>query len=233
MSKIALLFITDGRKHHAERTLGSLITAGGAVFDHSIVVDDGLSTEYSRWLDDAYVWDQHLAPEASKRGFDGAIRAGWEAIPDDVDYVFHLEDDFLFNKNLPLASMIWVLEQRPEVVQVALMRQPWNEEEVAAGGVPQRWGFENFEQHHGNVVGSFPDWYEHTLYFTTNPCVYRRNLTERGWPKGEHSEGRFGLELRAEHPEARFAFFGHITDKPWVEHIGGANGVSDRTGINY
>ena len=63
---------------------------------------------------------------------------------------------------------------------------------------------------------------------TAHPLAARRSLTWRGWPEGSHSEGRFGIKLLEELPDARFAFWGTRDSGEWVEHIGDV-----RTGIGY
>lgn len=237
MSKIALLFVTDGRKHFAERTLESLRQyVRPSIFSYAIAVDDSLDPKYSAWLDGQWGWTTHLPPGKEKRGFGGAIQAGWDAIPADVDYIFHLEDDFVFNQRPTLAAMRWILQSNPHVQQVALKRQPWNPQEAAAGDMALRWGADSFVQREGDDrdgAGGWPKWYEHRIFFTTNPSMYRRSLIERGWPTGPQSEGRFSVELFASDPLYQSAFLGTLGDKPWVEHIGGEGFVSERTGTNY
>lgn len=240
MRPTALVFITDGRRQYAERTLASLrahsidLPSGfNRRFVQSICVDDSCDPAYSAWLDEQWPWTHHLPTGRRKRGFDGAIRAGWEAVQHGIEYVFHLEDDFEFERELPLASMQWILQHQPHVVQVALKRQPWSDEEIREGGIVQV-NPDAFEQKIGQTGFGWPEWYEHRLFFTTNPSLYRRSLLDRGWPVGEHSEGRFTLELLGDDPEATFAYIGKKYDEPWVTHIGGeVPGVSLRAGTNY
>ena len=143
-------------------------------------------------------------------GFAGAIQAGWDAVLESgADYVFHLEADFTFNVHVPTARMIELLEAQPQLAQVALKRQPWNASERAAGGI--------VEQH----PDDFTDhgfWTEHRRFFTTNPCVYRASLCERGWPQVPESEGIFTHQLRDD--GLSFAFWGGKFDAPTVTHIG-------------
>lgn len=230
--RVALMFITDGRRDCARRTLDSLretLAPEGCgnpfFFDYTVVVDDGCDVDYSKWLDE-YHWDRHLLPGRTKRGFDGAIRAGWGAVAleSKCDYLFHLEDDYVFNRHFSIAEMIRLLERYPEMVQVALKRQPWGGDADHPNGFVGK-NPDAYEDH-TEVAGT--SWFQHRLFFSTNPSLYRTSLCEREWPVGEQSEGRFHHELMRECPESFYAYLGHKDDEPRVTHIG-----VERTGIRY
>jgi hypothetical protein len=134
--------------------------------------------------------------------FGGAIQAGWSKVPAAATHVLHLEDDFLFETAVDVEWMAATLDANPHLAQLVLKRQAWNDEEKEAGGIVECWPdlYEEVEASGG--------WYtQHRLYFSTNPCMYRRELTERGWPDGPHSERTFTDQL-LEDPATRFAFVG-------------------------
>lgn len=196
---ICLLVIGDGRDEIHDRAWAS--ASESLQFDHKVVVDD----------------------REHELGFGGAIQAGWaEVIEKGCDYVFHFEADFIFNSVPPVERMIGVLERQPHLVQVALKRQAWNDEEKAAGGIVELHPDE-FTQctEHGDI------WTEHRRFFTTNPSVYPVGLCHQGWPQVPQSEGIFTHRL-LEDPKVRFAFWGAKFDPPMVEHIG-----VDRAGVGY
>lgn len=216
---ITLMVVTDGRWKCLEATLESLFqlvltTGGGDIFDHWLIVDDSTDLKHAEVIDDCYSFDQHIANPGPKWGFAGAIQMGWAALPEETDYVFHLEDDFVFQRPLNLRAMADVLDHHPYLVQMALRRQAWNATEIEAGGViechPQEYVSRAHELHY---------WLEHRLFFTTNPSLYRRELTALGWPSGPQSEGRF-TQLALQNSEERFAYWGKREDPPYVEHIG-------------
>lgn len=161
-------------------------------------------------------------------GFCGAIREGWDrlrALPD-WDYVFHLEEDWRFDRPLSLARMIDVLDSDSLLAQVALRRHAVNPEERKAGGVVEMWPDEYVEK---TLIdeGWASDYLEHGLYFTTNPCVYRRDIVEHfDWPKGPACEAAFTTAVRD--LGGRFALWGSRAGGPWITHTG-----TIRTGKGY
>lgn len=221
MTQTTLLVITDGRRDCLQRTLDSFeLCVNQANIGRRVIVNDCPDPGYAEWID-TLGFDTHVKPLRRRRGFGGAIAAGWAAIGD-TDYVLHLEDDFLFTRYVDLKAVIRVLESHPHLVQIALRRQPWNEEEKAAGGIIEM----NLDQY--VFCGNGADcWIEHRMFFTTNPCVYPRWVRDRGWPQGEYSEGVFGHQL-FEDPNLKSAFWGKANDLPWVLHIG-----DQRTGTGY
>lgn len=221
-----LLVFTDGRRDCMARTMASAAEALPEL-DHVVIVNDCPGLDYKAWLREVFPGADHIDPLPHRRGFGGAIQAGWDALPAGTEWVFHLEDDFVFNRPVPLDDMATVLRVRPELVQMALRRQPWNDEERAAGGIVEAHP-NDFEDRFGQGPPLWESaWLEHRRFFTTNPCLYRASLTERGWPQVPRSEGVFTHQLLAD-PEVRFGYWGARSTDPWVHHIGDV-----RTGTGY
>lgn len=196
----AVLFITDGRTDYHERSLKS---AKGMLPEpvEMIKIDD---------------------PE-HKMGFAGAIDYGWKRLrKQSVDWVFHLEGDFTFERPVPIARMIGVLERRPELAQLVLKRQPWNEREKLAGGIIEA-DPQDFEQ----VTDRGDVWTEHRKFWSTNPSLYSVGWCHQDWPQVERSEGVFTHRL-LEDPQVKFGLWGAKKDPPAVIHIG-----DERTGNGY
>lgn len=212
---ITLLVLTDGRSGYLERTLKTfeLSVTQAPITKRVIVNDCPGNPEHEAWID-SLGFDVHLRPHSNRRGFAGAIRAGWDTIGEDTDYVFHLEDDFVFTRHVDLLAIARVLRDHPHLVQMALRRQPWNENEIAAGGVIEA----NPDQYSDRSDG-FNWWLEHRMFFTTNPSLYPRRISTRGWPDVPNSEGIFSHILFAD-PTLHSAYWGKREDPPWVLHIG-------------
>lgn len=219
---IVLLVMTDGRRDCIERAIPSAEeNLKGGLITRRIIHDDSGDEDYRDWLVGRFDDYEVLHHPAGRQGFGGAIRHAWRFLTDDVDehFVFHLEDDFVFRHPVQLPDMIRVLEGEAGLTQLALRRQPWNDQEQAAGGIIEQHP-DDYADRKYPVLGWPPlEWLEHRRFFTTNPSLYRRRLCYRGWPVGDHSEGRFSLEL-IEDPHVRFGFWGARDSGEAVEHIG-------------
>lgn len=219
-----MVMFTDGRDHifDEERRASWSQKLHGDIGQRWIF-DDSDDAAFREALVENFP-DWRITSWESRRGFGGTIRRAWAIlhITERADYLFHLEDDFVLNADVDLDVMVGVLERHPHLVQLALRRQPVNDIEIEAGGV-----VETNPGAYDQSGDGYAQWLEHRLYFTTNPCLYRRTLCSLGWPKGEHSEGHFthdrilahgSPEVSAEH--ARFGLLGRRFDAPLVEHVG-------------
>jgi hypothetical protein len=219
---ITLLVMTDGRKDCLLETLASFEQMVAGPIERRIIHDDSGDPAYRSWLSETFAPDFAVIGGA-RAGFGGAIHRAWNLLAHTPEqFVFHLEDDFTFNRPIDLADLAEVLDQHPHLVQIALRRQPWNDEEKAAGGI--------VEQHPGDYtevsLNGF-SWLEHRRFFTTNPSLYRTDLCRGGWPDVGNSEGIFTHQLLAD-PEVRFGFWGSRDSGEWVTHIG-----QERVGTGY
>lgn len=221
---ITLCVFTDGREHIYETIPSALAMLQGPITRRIIYDDSGDPLNRDRLAEAFPTFTIAHSPEG-REGFGGAIRFMWRYLAawDTNKYVFHLEDDFLFNREVDLNMICRLLESHPSLVQVALRRQPWNDAERAAGGIVEM----NPEAYLDAYFETLP-WAAHREFFTTNPCVYRRSLCSRGWPDDPHSEGKLGAIIRDESVAPPFAFWGWKFSDPWVTHIG-----KERVGSGY
>lgn len=216
-----LLIISDGREEYLRRTLESA-KAMLPAFDQAVLVDDCPRDRTEAIFRSAGFPMPGVSVHGDgnhRLGFGGAIQVGWSLVK--TDYVFHLEQDFVFARPVPVAAMIEVLEAHPHLAQLALLRQPWNEEERRVGGVMQ--------QHPQDYIRrdwEGRSWMEHRRHWTSNPSVYPARICARGWPNDPHSEGHFGIGLFASDQALLVGYWG--TGEEWVEHIGAV-----RTGTRY
>lgn len=221
--------LTDGRRDCFALTWTSFWQQSGLLTPNSgcrvVVVDDAADEAFADWLDDSVgrlSANAEVVHNEQRRGFAGAIQTGWAHLPADAGYVWHLEDDFQFTRPVDLTAMQRVLDCHPHVVQLALRRQPWNDEERLAGGIVEQWPDQYEDRRDGDA-----EWLEHRLFFTTNPSLYRADLCRRGWPDAPRSEETFTQQI-LEDPNARFAFWGARDSGEWVKHVG-----VERVGCGY
>jgi hypothetical protein len=191
--RVLLLVIGDGRDTLQRATLRSF-------YEHAVGHDlAGIVT-----VDDRH----HLL------GFCGAIRHGWQRIRESkaaFDYVFHLEEDWRFDRPFDLGVMSDLLWTLPDVAQVALRR---GKEPAESSAPVDAWP----EMFHDREHDGSP-WLLHRSFFTTNPCLYRRSLVaERDWPEAPLCESAFTSTLVDS--GMSFAYWGDRDDGAWITHTG-------------
>lgn len=223
--------MSDGRQEYLADTIPSALVQLHGLITRFVIHDDSGDPAFHNWVRERFP-DFTLVVTPGRSGFGGAIRSAWRWMNSNTDepYVFHLEGDFTFNRPVYLEAMAGVLDRNPHLVQMALRRQPWNDQERAAGGIVEQHPaeYKDCSDERGN------HWLEHRLFMTTNPCLYRRSLMNESWPPGAQSEGRFTHALREDGvpgvpgDEVRFGFWGKRGDAPWVHHIG-----HQRVGVGY
>lgn len=219
---IGLLVVTNGRDSLLSRTVASAESRLVGQFCSRVIHDDSADPDHRVRLGEAYP-DYTIIGADRTLGFGGAINNAWEYLSQlELDFVFHLEDDFLFNEDIPLDRLCAVLRAEPRVQQVALLRQPWNQEERTQGGLLRV----RSHTYNDMSVDGVPI-VAHRNFFTTNPSLYRHSLMRLGWPTGPSSEGVFGINLFRD-PDVICSFLGTKADPPKVEHIG-----DYRTGVLY
>lgn len=215
MDDICLIVFTNGRLDLLARTIESAEKNLQCDFKAKWIIND-CPEAYS----DLQSWycskGFEIYNNSVKSGYCYSIQKAWNELRSRYDFIFHLEEDFIFNEPIPVMDMIRVLKHDFSLAQMALVRQPINEIELAAGSIlkatqerytPKKWdGY---------------DWLESNFCFTNNPCVYP-DLITRGpypqrtsWPWGESA---FSELLRSH--GYRFGYWGTMDQKPKVTHIG-------------
>lgn len=227
---IVLLVMTDGRRDCIAQTIPSFLDRVDRpdLLAELVIHDDSGDPGYGGWLLDTFgPLGFRVVSTPGRSGFGGAIRSAWTHLRAETTspFVFHLEDDFIFQRTVPIFDMAEVLAHHPHLVQMALRRQPWNAEEQAAGGI--------VEMHPTDYVDAQGygghQWLEHRRNFTTNPTLYRRALIDEfEWPTGTESEGHFGFRVLERRDVEPFAYWGARDSGEWCHHIG-----RDRVGTGY
>jgi glycosyltransferase involved in cell wall biosynthesis len=223
MKNVSLVIITDGRLEYLEKTMNSLYNNVKYPFVEKIIVNDCIDIRFRNKVKElADIYSFFTINHNTKMGFARVYNTAWKRIWPSSDFVFSTEDDFTFNEEIDVEKMIEILEYDRNLVQVALKRQAWNEEEKKAGGIVELWPDQYEEKNVGDL-----SWTEHRQFFTTNPSLISKWVIDRGWPLVPDSEGIFTHEL-FKNPNYKSCFYGGKFDKPKVEHIG-----ITRAGINY
>lgn len=203
----SLLVVTCGRQQYVAAAIESSSDLA-CDFDRRVIVDDSMNPNFALWLHGNFGRDFEIISHKTKGGLSGAVRTGWEALSDS-DWIFHLEEDFVFPGPVDVDSMIDRCEWE-ELAQVCLVRQPCNATESAAGGLLEGYPAE-VREHDG--------WCSQSHLFSLNPCVIPKWVRDVGWPKGG-GEREFTDRLLQLYPDTRFGYEGSFGDPPACLHIG-------------
>lgn len=211
---ITVIVMTDGRMEYMRKTIAGLTQLDGPI-NSWIIHDDSGSPVYREWMQYEFP-DYEIFSTPGRSGFAGAYHSAWKLLRQrNPEWVFSTEDDFVMDKRVPLLDMMVPLKD-PRVVQMALLRQPWNDKERECGGVIQC----NPESYinHG-------DWLSHRNFFTTNPSLMHGSMMQKyEWPLVDHSEGIFSHQLF----NGTENVSGYWKGTQWCTHIG-----HERVGHGY
>ena len=185
--KVALVHIGCGRYDYQAATLQSLLQNVRYPWSDVICVND-----------------------LERNGWWWSIEQAWQQVRQtDADYVFHLEDDWLFNRPVDVDELVHICESDYNLANVVLRRQAMPSE-------PE-----------GGYIGADPfgfidrgGYLEHSKGFWLNPCLYPAEVPRRyQWPP-YFTEGQFTQVMLEDSPSWRFAVYGGKNDEPVVHHIG-------------
>lgn len=212
---ITLLVLTDGRLPYLKATLEATNKLMGPI-TRRIIHDDSGDSEFAEVLNKRYGEHYEIYSTGRRSGFGGAIISAWKLLQHDNNpWVFHLEDDFIIKEDVPLVEIATILDRYPHIVQMALLRQPCNEQEKEAGGF-----FNINPESYTEKDNGIHKWVEHRNFYTTNPSLYRKTLVDYGWPTGNSSEGKFAHKIFNSDSNLVSGYWGGIHDAPRVTHIG-------------
>lgn len=145
-------------------------------------------------------------------GMAGAVKKAWQwAWEIGADYLFHVEEDFVFHQPVPIGEMKRTLERNAHLAQVLLKRQPWSPEEIQAGGFIEL-NPAAFVQKDGFV--------EHDVLFSLNPCLIPRRTLAVEWSPTHPGGAERSITEACQDVGLKFAYYGRLEDKPLCEHIG-------------
>lgn len=210
MNKISLVVITDGRQACIEKTISVFEHVVSYPFFEKLIINDSGDIRYHQYLITKFP-GYNIVSHETRRGLAGAVQSAWASVSTESDYVFHLEDDFVFNTSIDIDLMIDIMKENPYLVQMAMVRAPVNPPEQEAGGFVFQ-NLQDYTQKH--------TWFEHQRLFTLNPCIYPKSTVAIGWP--DHGgESEFTSKVHAVNKDFKFGFIGNIYDRPIVTHIGG------------
>jgi len=126
-----VLVFHDGRNDYLEQTLGTFSEqVSFPERPHKILIDDmpdGRDADFLEKVAARFEFDELILNERNLGSF-GSIMKGWSCLPQNSEYIFHLENDFVFPSKVDVCELATVLEE-PWICNITLLRQAWYEDE--------------------------------------------------------------------------------------------------------
>jgi len=213
-NRIILGVIGNGRSELLDGTIQTLLSNVNCDFYKKIMINDTGNQDYHNYLTENYGDIFEIISHSSNQGLSGSIMSLWDRSSDyGFDYIFHVEEDFLFNFQIDIFELVSVLNADPNLAQIALKRQPVNDFESSIGGFMNA-DPSSYQKH---CLGNLK-WLSHRNFFTLNPSLYPRWVVEVGWQNG-WGEKEFA-DLLFSNEQIVCGFLGDVEDEPLVFHTG-------------
>lgn len=153
--------------------------------DHLVFIDDSGSAQTASELSEfGEVVQTH------GQGYNAAMRAAVARGAQENEHVVWLEEDFWLTDSVDFEDMAIDLDEHPTWAQIVLQRPPYYDTEIQAGGIVQ------YHQARGKEFHPAGDYWVHDNFFSGNPSIWRREILQLGWPKGDSSEALQTVKLR-------------------------------------
>lgn len=204
----------DGRRDYLRETIQSARDHIDPGFDNRIIVNDSGDPDYALWLENTF-HDFRFIHHSERRGLGGCFKSALETTLDSgADYGFFMEDDTPLLVDLDVAAMARVLDTNTHLSQLMLMRPPFNDQELAAGGVYQVTPDEFTECTDGRNV-----WVEHDRWYGFQPNLVPRGVIETVLVRAENFL-ELGVTDALRPLGYRYGYWGGLNDPPMCAHVG-------------
>lgn len=190
-----------------------------------LVVDDSGDRHHYEWLDTvglSWIPVKH----GSNAGYLEAMKTAWRVAQaacrqSESPYFMLWEEDFLLTRSVPVERIVTVLEGNPLVAGLNLQRQPVYKIERRLGYMEshQRRGYGLARRRTAGV-----DWVSRHSPFTTNPGLFRKEVTETAWPTRAEADAVQGgaepaMSVALRKAGWQFGWYG-LWNTQMTEHIG-------------
>lgn len=212
---VVLVVVGDGREEYLAEAIASVRSELQGDIVKKAIIDDSGDREYGHHLVQRYP-DFDVISHGQRMGMAMAIRSAWAyALTSGAPFVFHLEEDFVFNRTIRLEALINILNDHPQLSQIVLQRQPWSSEEQGVGNVIA-YAAPDAQRHDTRGFR----WCEHDSIFSVNPTLIPRRVVEMGWP----TDNEAGMTEALRAAGMTMGWLGDVGDPPAVTHIGHRRG---------
>lgn len=184
-----------------------------------ILVDDyplRRNKEVVNLVSEVYNIDQVIMHEENL-GYSETWRRAWaEYIPKDTDFIFHMEEDFVFNERINIKNMCKIFDNDSRLLyQISLKREVFfnNGNDFIQNIQSGRTGIEETICDVSLVL--------HNELFNANPCIYPYWITQEKYDYNPQ-EGTIVYKLNQKH-NGSCALYGSRHCTPQLTHIGEYN----------
>jgi hypothetical protein len=146
-------------------------------------------------------------------GYGLSWKKAWSLVPNDVDYIWHQEEDFTYDRRIDIKDLINTFETCPiHLTQLALKRQVWFDsndhiQKMESGKMGTQINF-------GDKKVVIHQW-----YFLGNPSIYPRWVLEQDY-EHDPQEHTIVKTLKQIFPQKHSGIYGGALDTPLTRHIG-------------
>jgi|TARA_R110002153_G_scaffold248467_3_gene404666 hypothetical protein len=146
-------------------------------------------------------------------GYSATWKKMWQNIPKDMDYIWHQEDDFTFNKKVHINSLISILENKKiQLFQIFLKRNIVFEKNDYIRNIENNTCGEK-------VVIDEQELVLCNHYFNPNPCLYPYWITQENYAENPQETPIINY-LKKKYTYGYSAMFGGRNDDNIINHIG-------------
>ncbi|WP_114010798.1 glycosyltransferase [Cohaesibacter intestini] len=210
--KVTLCITSCGRKDLLARTIDSFVPSHKNSLSTMLVIDDANSSEVKSWIEQNYP-DIDVILNGSQLGQMKSIDKLYARV--DTEFIFHGEDDWLFNEEDTIPSCMKVMHAEPDVSVVCVRK---------ISDLQQRFQDNCVRKEVDGVsyalmpLDIHPEW----LSFSFNPGLTRRSLWKKYGPYAKYvTEERISIVMKRDGLMVAFL------DPGSCHHIGGGQHVDD------
>jgi hypothetical protein len=225
----AMFFLGNGRKGYLERTIASWEANLIDTPKHQFIFDDSGDAGYVAWLKKNYSNYEVVAVSDKPVGQVKAIDFIFNKLKElDVDYILEIEEDWMLFRKIDIKSIIDVLEDNPNILQMRIPRTVWYSDyhtlDIEAGSLLN---------HHIGINGSHTEfksndessWYEWrgSFYFWShNPSLFPKHMLNENYGdvQEEDHELAFGKQLMKKYPKGVVGWWAENPYDAYIPHIG-------------
>ncbi|MDD7910885.1 glycosyltransferase [Pseudovibrio exalbescens] len=209
---VTLCITSCGRTELLQRTLNSFLPSHRDSFKRMLVIDDANSTQVKNWLEETHP-DVEVILNHPQLGQMKSIDKLYDMV--ETDFIYHGEDDWLFDGENTIPSCMKVLEAEPNVSVVSVRKLSDLQERFQKNCIRKevdgvRYALMPLDIH--------PEW----LSFSFNPGLTRLSLWKRYGPYAKHvTEERISIAMKRDGLMVAFL------DPGACHHIGDGQHVDD------